>query len=154
MRMNKKQIGLILVVGALLLSGCVRIQHQANLYSYPFFITVQRGYPPVKTVSFYNSDIDYNPIDKRIEEYLISHPETNEEMEENMRNYVISKGMNKEQVLAIAGEGPDRKDFSEQKEERWIYGSIITRGRVVIITFKDNHIVRIDDKYWDSCPNC
>ncbi len=147
---NKKQLIVIWMMGVLLLSGCARIQHQGNLDSYPLYITVQRGYPPVKAVTFSNRDIDYKPLDKRIEEYLNNHPATKDEITKNMRNYVISKGMNKEQVLAIAGNNPD----SKQNEEIWIYGSIIMQGRVFIITFKDDHVVRIDEKYWDSCPQC
>ena len=135
-----------------MLSGCATIQHQENLDSYPFYITVQRGYPSIKAVSFYNKDIDYKPIDKRIEEYLNSHPMTKDGIVRNMKNYVISKGMNKEQVLAIAGRNPDSKDHGRQKEEIWIYGSIVMQGRVFIITFKEDYVMRIDDKYWDSCP--
>lgn len=132
------------------MSGCARIQHQADLESYPFYITVQRGYPPVRAVSFSNRDIDYKPLDKRIEEYLNSHQETRGEIAKNIKNYVISRGMDKEQVLTIVGKSPDCKDFSKQNEEKWIYGSVISQGRVVIISFKDDYVLSITDKYWDS----
>ena len=71
-----------------------------------------------------------------------------------MKRYVISAGMNKEQVLTIVGKGPDSKDYNKQNEEVWIYGSILMQGRTVIITFKKDYVERIDDKYWDSCPQC
>lgn len=148
----KKFLIVLLCLG---LVGCATIQHQTNLDSVSFYITVQRGYPSVKAVSFYNSDIDYGPIDKRIDEYLNNHPTTDSEIAKKMRNYIIFKGMTKEQVLAITGKNPDNKDYNQQiNEERWIYGSILMKGRVVIITFKNDRIEKIDDKWWDSCPQC
>lgn len=152
--MNKKYVIVIWMMGVLLLSGCARIQHQTNLDSYPLYIIVQRGWPPVKSVVFSNSDISYEFLDKRIEEYINNHPAMQDEIVKNMRNYAISKGMKKEQVLVIAGKNPDNKSYNKQNEEMWVYGSIVMQGRVFIITFKDDYVVRIDDKYWDPCPQC
>ena len=152
--MSRKQLIIIWITGTSLLGGCARIQHQENLKTNSFYITVQRGYPPVKAVTFFNKDMDYKPLDKRIEEYLNSHPTTKDEIAKSMKHYVISVGMNKGEILTIAGKDPDSKEHNKQNEEVWVYGSILMQGRTVIITFKDDYVVRIDDKYWDSCPQC
>jgi hypothetical protein len=152
--MSKKQSVFFWMIAILSLGGCATIQYQANLDAHPFYITEQRGDPPVKAVVFSKTDIDYKALDERIAGYLSKHPETPEKIAKNMKDYVIANGMNKEQVLTITGKNPDSKDFNKENEERWVFGSVIAQGRAVIITFEGDYVVNITDKYWDSCPQC
>ncbi|MDD5353367.1 MAG: hypothetical protein PHS93_09425, partial [Candidatus Omnitrophica bacterium] len=101
--MNNKQLIIIYAIAILLLNGCAYIKDIRNLNSEPIYITVYRGYPPVKEVIFGNKGaVDYKLIDTRINNYLNNHRELEQTIVNAIRNYSVCKGMTNEQVAIIA----------------------------------------------------
>lgn len=146
-KINEKYLIAISMSAILLLSGCAYVKHISNLNSEPIYITRYRGYPPVKEVIFGNKGIDYELVDKRIEDYLNNHPELDQYIVNTIRNYSVCKGMTKDQVAVIAN--PNTKEFDKSNsQEIWIYGSVAKDGRMIKIIFVNSIVEQIDIKYW------
>ena len=101
-------------------------------------------------------NIDSRSLDMRIGSYLNGHPATADPIVKDMKKYRISKGMTKEQVLAVIGRRPDKNQCVLTHQEIWLYGKNVTLfgGKAFIITFKGGFVDSIVIKYWDPCPQC
>lgn len=138
----------IVMVALIILTGCSNFSQ--NLLQIPH---VKH---PSSIILGYNGDPvllkdSRNLIKEKVSEYLITHPDLNPSVKDDLDNFIFRKGMNKDQVRLLIDE-PNSKNVFAQNREVWIYagkreGYLHWYGESGNLTFEGGVLTDIEIRY-------